>query len=187
MKRVCAVLVALAALVSATAAAAPAAPAAQNLDSRERATLLSMREEEKLAHDVYVALAKTSGSSVFIRIAAAETRHGLALERALRSYGVADPTDGFAEGVFPTAAFQRLYDELVARGSASAAAAYGVGVVIEKQDISDLAAAIAQTDEVTLDRIYTNLRRGSLSHLAAFERQGVSAGGAGRQGRHGQR
>ena len=60
MKRVCAVLVALAALVSATAAAAPAAPAAQNLDSRERATLLSMREEEKLAHDVYVALAKTS-------------------------------------------------------------------------------------------------------------------------------
>jgi hypothetical protein len=160
--------VALAALVVAGVAVA-AAPAATGLGAAERATLLSMREEEKLAHDVYVALAAETGLPIFTRIAASETRHEQAVERALAAYGVADPTDGYAVGAFPSQRFQELYDDLVARGSRSAAAALAVGVRIERLDIADLRAAIEQTDESRLDRVYANLLAGSQQHLRAFQ------------------
>ncbi len=168
---------ALAALVVA-GVAATAVPAASGLDAVERATLLSMREEEKLAHDVYLALAAETGAQIFTRIAASEARHEQAVERALAAYGVADPTDGLAAGVFPSPRFQELYDGLVAQGSASRAAALAVGVRIETLDIADLKAAIGQTDEPMLDRVYGNLLTASQQHLRAFEAEqsGTSAG-----------
>ena len=156
-------------LVVAVAVGASVAAAAGPLDTTERATLLSMREEEKLAHDVYVALAARTGEQAFLKIAAAEERHGAALERMLTLYGIADSTDGYAVGKFPTAATQKLYDDLLAQGSASRAAAIQVGVSIEKMDIADLKAAIAQTDEAALDRVYGSLLAGSQRHLLAFE------------------
>jgi hypothetical protein len=155
-------------LVVALAVGASVATAAGPLDATERATLVSMREEEKLAQDVYVALAATTGEPVFLTIAAAEEKHGAALERMLTLYGIADPTDGYPVGTFPT--MQALYDDLVAAGSVSRAAAIGVGISIEKADIADLEAAIAQTDEARLDRVYGNLLAGSERHLQAFER-----------------
>ena len=156
-------------LVTAVAVGASVATAATTLSASERATLLSMREEEKLAHDVYVALAAKTGEQAFLRIAASESRHERALERTLAYYAVADPTDGYAAGTFPTAAVQKLYDDLVAKGSASRAAAIGVGVTIEKLDIADLEDAIAATDDALLDRVYANLLAGSKRHLQAFQ------------------
>jgi hypothetical protein len=156
-------------LVSALAVGASVATAATSLSDSERATLVSMREEEKLAHDVYVALAARTGEQAFLRIAASESRHARALERMLAYYGIADPTDGYAAGSFPSSATQKLYDDLVAKGSASRAAAIDVGVTIEKQDIADLQNAIAATDEALLDRVYGNLLAGSKRHLQAFE------------------
>lgn len=156
-------------LVVALASGASSAGAATTPDDRERATLVAMREEEKLAHDVYVALAAKTGDRAFLRIAASEERHGRALERALAQRGIADPTDGYAAGRFPTASTQRLYDELVDRGAVSRTAAIGVGLEIERMDIADLKAAIVQTDEPVLDRVYANLLAGSQRHLKAFE------------------
>jgi hypothetical protein len=156
-------------LVTAVTVGASVATAATSLSESERATLLSMREEEKLAHDVYVALAAKTGEQAFLRIAASEARHGRAMERMLAVYGIADPTDGYAAGTFPTAATQKLYDDLVAKGSASRAAAIEVGLWIEKTDIADLQKAIAATDEALLDRVYGSLLAGSTRHLKAFE------------------
>lgn len=172
--------VALAALVVA-GAAAQALPAASGLGSDERSALLAMREEEKLAHDVYVALAATTGKPVFSRIAASELRHEQAIERALAAYGITDPTDGLGVGVFPSKRFQELYDSLVAKGSVSSTAALAVGVQIEELDIADLVAAIRQTDEPLLDRIYGNLLSASRQHLRAFEadQSGTTVGGSG--------
>ena len=59
--------------------------------------------------------------AILREIAAAEERHGAALERMLTLYRIADPTSGYAIGRFPT--MQKLYDDLVAKGSASRAAA----------------------------------------------------------------
>ena len=171
-------------LVVAVAVGASVAVAAGPLDTTERATLLSMREEEKLAHDVYVALAAKTGEQAFLKIAAAEERHGAALERMLTLSGIADPTDGYAVGKFPT--MQKLYDDLVAQGSASRAAAVQVGISIEKMDIADLKAAIAETDEAALDRVYGSLLAGSQRHLLAFERNltcgAATCGQAGKAG-----
>ena len=170
------------------------AQAATGLGAKERATLLSMREEEKLAHDVYVVLAGKTGDVRFTRIAAAEIRHGQALERVMAANGVADPTDGYAAGKFPTPAFQKMYDELVAQGSVSLAAALEVGRQIEREDIADLAVAIDQTDNAALDRVYTALKAGSTRHLAAFQNTSAGTGpgmsgapGAGRGPAGGQR
>lgn len=156
-------------LVVALAAGTTIAAAASSLDVDERATLVAMREEEKLSHDVYVALAAKTGEKAFLRIAAAEERHGLAMERMLTLYGIADPTDGYVAGKFPTASIQKLYDDFVAKGSASRTAAIGVGLEIERTDVADLKAAIAQTDEAVLDRAYANLLAGSERHLKAFQ------------------
>jgi hypothetical protein len=156
-------------LVVALAVGASVAAAAGPLDTTERATLLSMREEEKLAHDVYVTLGAKTGEQAFLRIAAAEERHGLAMERMLARYGIADPTDGYAVGTFPTASIQTLYNDLVAKGSASRTAAIGVGLEIERTDVAGLKAAIAQTDEAVLDRVYASLLAGSERHLKAFQ------------------
>jgi hypothetical protein len=139
------------------------------LDPTERRTLLAMREEEKLAHDLYIALAAASDLGVFTRIAGSEARHEQAVERALTAYAVGDPTDGYAVGRFPSSRFQQLYDRLVARGAISTPAALSVGIEIERLDIADLSAAIRQTDEALLDRVYANLRTASQNHLAAFQ------------------
>ena len=170
------------------------AQAATGLSAKERATLLSMREEEKLAHDVYVVLAGKTGDVRFTRIAAAEIRHGQALERVMAANGVADPTDGYVAGKFPTPAFQKMYDELVAQGSVSLAAALEVGRQIERVDIADLAVAIDQTDNAALDQVYTALKAGSTRHLAAFQSTAAGTGpgmsgapGAGRGPAGGQR
>src|SRR5664279_2013629 len=45
------------------------------LSADQKTRLAGMAEEEKLAHDVYVALAASTGDTRFTRIATAETRH----------------------------------------------------------------------------------------------------------------
>ena len=137
----------------------------------ETATLLHMVEEEKLAHDVYVALADETGLRVFDRIAVSEARHTDAVRALLDARGIDDPTAGAAAGEFTDPAFDELYADLVAEGSASTDAALQVGVQIEQLDIADLEAAIAETDQADIDAVYGNLLTASGHHLTAFENQ----------------
>ena len=119
------------------------------LSATEAAAVTYMREEEKLARDVYTTLAATSGNPVFTRIAASEQRHMDALGRLITRYGLTDPAKNEAAGAFQNAELQRLYDELVAKGSASPAAAIEVGRSIEQLDIADLNAREATTNTAT--------------------------------------
>lgn len=139
------------------------------LTAAQKAELQGMVEEEKLAGDVYAALAAQYDDAELAAIAASEDRHAASLRTLLARYGVSDPTAGYASGAFPTASVQALYGDLLARGSADLTAAYAVGADIEQMDIDDLTAAIAGATGVTdLTRVYTNLRTGSQHHLAAF-------------------
>jgi hypothetical protein len=139
-----------------------------SLTAGQKASLAGMAEEEKLAHDVYVALAGTSGDTRFTRIAAAETRHLTEVRALLTRYGVADPTAGKADGVFATAAIQQQYTEFVARGDDSLEAALAVGRDIEKADIAALTAARAGVTAPDVLTVYTRLSDGSSRHLRAF-------------------
>jgi len=132
------------------------------------ARLAFMREEEKLAHDVYALFAaqydgNAPGAKIFGRIAESETRHMEAVLKLLNTYGLVDP------GVFLDQELQALYATLVAVGQQGKTEALGVGVVIEQKDMTDIVEAIevsvAYPDIV---QVYTNLLSGSESHLAAF-------------------
>lgn len=86
---------------------------ASTLDANEAEGLRYMREEEKLAHDVYVALfARWPRLTVFSNIAASETEHTEAVLTQLQRYGLADPAAGKPAGVFENAYLQALYDRL---------------------------------------------------------------------------
>ena len=134
-----------------------------------------MAEEEKLAHDLYVALGDEWGSRQFANISRAETQHLDAVRALLERYGVDDPTAGAAAGEFTDADLQALYDELLRSGLTSVAAAADAGITVEQTDIADLTDALASTDAPDVEQVLTDLLEGSQRHLAAFERLAARA------------
>lgn len=140
------------------------------LTAAQKADLVGMVDEEKLAHDVYVALAARYPDLVqFSRIANAEAQHQSAVRTLLDRYGIADPTVSLPAGDFASAEFDALYKQLLAQAD-SPADALAVGVLIEKTDIADLKKAMATVTAPDVKQVYTNLLAGSERHLAAFER-----------------
>ncbi len=138
------------------------------LSDQEAEGLLYMREEEKLARDVYVTLFDLWAVPAFSRISEAEQRHMDALGRLIVRYDLEDPVIDDAIGVFTDPDFEDLYDELVEAGATSEIDALKVGALIEELDIADLREELAQTDHPDLQRVYENLMRGSRNHLRAF-------------------
>ncbi len=134
----------------------------------EAAALQFMREEEKLAHDVYVNLYATWNLRLFNNIAASEQKHSDAVAVLLDRFDIADPVTGNAAGEFTDPELQALYDQLVAQGSQSVAEALKVGAAIEEIDILDLEERLAETDNAAIERVYSNLLAGSENHLRAF-------------------
>jgi hypothetical protein len=145
----------------------PSASALVPLDEAEVATLKWMREEEKLARDMYLTLNTYFPAKIFTNIAASEQKHFDALGKKLDLYGIDDPAqEGI--GVFTDPDLQALYDELLGLGMVSYVEALKVGVIIEEADLTDLELAIEGTDSVPLARTYQHLLTGSEHHLAAF-------------------
>ncbi len=138
------------------------------LSDQEAADLQYMREEEKLAHDVYVYLYGQWGLPVFNNIASSESTHTTSVLSLLTRYGIADPAAGLAEGQFQNADLQALYDSLTEQGSLSLAEALKVGAAIEEIDIRDLQDTLAHTSQADVQWMYENLLSGSSNHLRAF-------------------
>ncbi len=141
------------------------------LTADEVAGLLWMREEEQLAHDVYVALGDLWGLRIFENISSSESSHIEAVATLLDRYGIDDPAKGNDPGTFTDPAIQALYDQLVSDGSVSLDAALAVGALIEELDISDLQARAAATENTEITTVYAGLERGSRNHLRAFTSQ----------------
>jgi hypothetical protein len=139
---------------------------ASDLSDVEAASLLYMREEEKLARDVYNALYAVWGQPTFQNIASSEQAHMDEIKLLLDRYGLTDPA--LAPGQFTDASLQTLYNQLVAQGSTSLADALKVGAVIEEIDILDLQTRVAQTDNADIQLVFNNLMNGSYNHLKAF-------------------
>jgi len=115
------------------------------LTHEEEETLLFMREEEKLARDVYLKLYEFweshDGSSIFKNIAESEQLHMDALKTLLDKYRLEDPAQE-SIGEFTNQDLQTLYNELLARGQESFLGALEVGVLIEEKDMVDIQLAI---------------------------------------------
>lgn len=142
----------------------------ESLSKKEKSGLLFMREEEKLARDVYLSLQETWTLRVFGNIAAAESKHMNAALTLIEKYGLEDPVGDNGLGVFSNPEFTELYEDLTASGSGSLVAALKVGALIEELDIHDLQRVLADVDNEDLAVAYQNLMKGSRNHLRAFDK-----------------
>lgn len=136
----------------------------------ELAVLLNMKEEEKLARDVYTTLNLKWNNQVFSNISVAENTHMNAVIFLLQDYGT-DYTSVLEPGKFTNSAFQSLFEELVAKGSVSIEEAWKVGALIEEMDITDLVESLINVTDESIIMVFENLEKGSRNHLRAFTRQ----------------
>ena len=141
---------------------------APEITQEELEGLVYMREEEKLARDVYLTLYEEWGIPVFQNIAGSEQAHMDSVLMLLEQYGQADPADGLGVGEFSDPLFQTLYEDLVEQGSLSQADALIVGATIEDLDIFDLQELLDETENEYIVQVYNNLLAGSENHMRAF-------------------
>ena len=142
----------------------------QPLSATDEAGIVKMREEEKLARDVYLTLAKKYNLSVFENIAQSEQVHMDAIKTLIDKYEIKDSAVDDTVGVFSDSEMQQLYNELVTKGSQSTKDALLVGATIEDLDIYDLDNLIKETNNSDIKLVYERLTWGSENHLRAFIR-----------------
>jgi hypothetical protein len=138
------------------------------LTAHEIAHMRYMREEEKLAHDVYQSFSGTWGVPVFGKIARAEQRHTEVVLGLLVFYGIPDPAANLGPGQFADPRLASLYSTLIEKGATSLTDALMVGGLVEEVDIADLENAVASTNRPDIIRVYENIHRGSRNHLRSF-------------------
>lgn len=136
----------------------------------EKKEIQFLREEEKLAHDVYANLYEKWKIPVFSNIANSESRHFDAIGFLIETYNIDDPAN-HAPGKFQNTKIQELYDSLIVAGNTSLVDAFKVGAFIEETDILDLENLLSSTSEETVKRVCSNLKSASENHLRAFTRQ----------------
>ena len=140
------------------------------LSNEEIDGLILMREEEKLARDVYNTLGEKWGMQIFTNIAKSEQTHTDAIKVLLDRYEIEDPVKNDSVGVFTSLELNGLYQNLLEQGNLSLLDALTVGAIVEDLDIKDLNELSAKTDNADIITTYNNLNKGSRNHLRAFMR-----------------
>lgn len=147
------------------------------LSQAEMDEAIFMREEEKLARDVYDELAAywlaQSGTlpvvTIMNNVSDSEQTHMDSMKDVLSCYGLPDPVDtAETPGVFLDTELARLYTDLTTQGQLSPLEALKVGALIEEVDIEDLQDSIEISQQDYTDAVYANLMCGSRNHLRAF-------------------
>lgn len=134
-----------------------------------KADLVFSRDEERMARDLYAAIADLyDGALPFAHITTSEQRHFDAVGVLLDRYGLADPAEGKAPGVYANSDIQAMYDSWLARAKTSLTEAYQVGIELEQRDIADLEDAAANALPADVARVLGNLLDGSRMHLKSF-------------------
>ncbi|HEX6849495.1 MAG TPA: DUF2202 domain-containing protein [Chitinophagaceae bacterium] len=145
---------------------------AQAITDNEKATVLRMREEEKMARDVYRVMNDKWDQQVFSHISESEIYHMSQMKLWIDKFKLDDPVirNNDEQGVFTDQSLQKLYNELTASGLQNKEAAFRAGAKVEEIDILDLKAALAETSNTDLQSTYKYLIRASENHLRAFAR-----------------
>ena len=147
------------------------------LTQDETRDLLQLREEEKLARDVYQYAYDKYSLAIFKNIGDSEQSHMDSVLRILSSYDLEDPADE-NPGVFRNPELQSIYQELVDKVDASEADALIVGATVEDLDIKDIDDFLQRTSKDDVAGVYENLMCGSRNHLRSFYAQITKTGGS---------
>jgi hypothetical protein len=145
------------------------------LSQEEADGIIFMRQEEKVARDVYTILGQTWDLKIFENIKIAEQKHMDAVQKLIIKYNLTDPVINDEVGVFADPAFQQMFDDFVLQGQQSIIEAMLVGQTIEEQDIAALENQLSFIDNQDLIKVYSNLKTASESHLFAFTNYALSA------------
>lgn len=172
-----------AASTACTTCTATATTTAARLSQAEITSLTFMREEEKLARDVYLRLYERWGLRIFQTIALnSEQQHMDMMQALLQAYALPDPVVDNRVGAFTDPLLLGLYQDLMMRGNTSVVEALRVGAFIEETDLQDLQEGLtevrANSNDARIINTYNNLMCASRNHLRAFvgqlTQQGVS-------------
>ena len=138
------------------------------LTAYEKEGILLMREEEKLAHDVYSFFVEKYNIPIFRNIKQSEVMHQKSMIWLMEKYDIKDPS--FEEqGKFNNKELQKLYDRLTVQGN-TLIEALKIGAYIEELDIFDLKKLMKKTDNEDILRVYSRSLWGSENHFRAFTR-----------------
>jgi hypothetical protein len=148
----------------------PVQASTPTVSSTVKTQLIYLVQEEKLARDVYAALATSGISRKFSNITPAEQTHMTALAATMKNYGIADPTAGLKSGIFKDSSLAQLYKTLMAKARLSSTDAISVGILIEQTDIADINKLLKSVTQSDLLATLHLLLSGSQRHLAAFQR-----------------
>ena len=148
-----------------------------SLSEEETEDLLHLREEEKLARDVYLYAYDKYGIAIFQNISDSEQTHMGQVLDILQKYDLEDSADEKI-GVFNNSDLQNLYDQLTAKVDTSEMDALVVGATIEDLDIKDISEFLDRTEKEDLTDMYESLMCGSRNHLRSFYSQITSDGGS---------
>jgi hypothetical protein len=140
----------------------------QTISDEESKSLIHMREEEKLARDVYIAMFNKYGLRIFENISSSEQTHTDAILQLLTKYAIKDPVGVNAVGVFTDPGLQALYTSLVNSGNVSILEAYKVGATIEDLDLYDLKVDLLKVDNQDIILVYQMLSKGSRNHMRNY-------------------
>ena len=132
--------------------------------------LLFLREEEKLARDVYIYSYNKYNLQVFKNISDSESQHMSSVLTLLNKYNLNDPASNIV-GEFNNPTLQEIYDNLIENSNVSLLEALKVGDKIEDLDIRDLGINEERTEKVDLLSLYVSLKCGSKNHLRSFNSQ----------------
>lgn len=151
-------------------------PKSELSDSAENG-IIFMREEEKLARDVYLYFYEKYGIRIFNNIAKSESTHMAALKMLLDKYELEDPVINDEIGAFQNEVLAGLFNQLTEAGNVSLLEALKVGATIEDLDIKDLIEHSTETESEDILLVYNNLTKGSRNHLRSYYGQITRNGG----------
>lgn len=141
-----------------------------SLTAEELEDLLFLREEEKLARDVYLFSYEKYKMQIFKNISNSEVQHMNSVLLLLNAYNIDDPASTEI-GVFNNLELQSIYNNLIEQSSISLIEALKVGDKIEDLDIKDLTINESRTDKLDILNVYSSLKCGSRNHLRSFHSQ----------------
>lgn len=141
------------------------------LTSSEEEGIFLIREEEKMARDLYMALYDEFKLPILTDTAASEQKHMDSVKILIEIYDLDDPVkDEKDHGNFSNLTIQAYYDDFLERGRQSPEEALRAGAGFEEIDIRDLEHLLATTDKENIKTVYQGLLSGSRKHLRSYVR-----------------
>lgn len=138
----------------------------ETITDSDKAALLFMLEEEKLARDTYTYLNNSWSINQFANIKNSEQTHMDAVENLLIQNKI--PYTILPAGEFANQDLQNYYNQFIIDGTISQANSLQIGATIEDLDIVDLEENIQATSNAAIISVFESLQCGSRNHLRSF-------------------